>query len=104
MAEDQFAGWIKDRVGCHWTRGDFHASTIAMGDGSQRGYVLYRHRLRLAEFVPWAEVQRIVAEIEAVEHDPRVTPSEPPSIKALVDRRDTDVRTGRLLVVVPHEE
>jgi hypothetical protein len=52
-------GWIPATTGCHWRRGPFFVSTVATGDGSRRGYVVYRERERIAEFVDWAEVERI---------------------------------------------
>ena len=59
---NQFVGWTQAKVGCHWFRGPFTASTISCGP--RRGYVLVKDRIRLAEFVTWAEVMRIVHEHE----------------------------------------
>lgn len=61
MQPNQFEGWVKQRVGCHWDRGPYTVSTITTGDHARSGYVLVRDRQVLAEFVSWDEVQRLVA-------------------------------------------
>lgn len=42
-------GWLPSIVGCHWTRGDYHVSSISQGTRS--GYVVTRNREELASFV-----------------------------------------------------
>jgi hypothetical protein len=59
---DQFAGWTQASVGCHWTRGEFAVSTTQQGRRS--GYVVYRNREMLAEFVSWAEVEAITRPVD----------------------------------------
>lgn len=52
-------GWIPLSVGCHWTKGDFTVSTVQQG--RRTGYVLYQNRVKLAEFITWADVLRRTA-------------------------------------------
>jgi hypothetical protein len=56
---NKYEGWTKWAVGCHWTRGPYTVSTVRTGDGSRSGYVLVKDRQIIAEFIPWAEVQRL---------------------------------------------
>lgn len=50
-------GWLPAAVGCHWTRGEFHISTIAQGD--RHGYCVVRDRIVLAEFVTWEQAEAL---------------------------------------------
>lgn len=59
MTANQYEGWTPWRVGCHWSRGPYTVSTIRTGDGSRSGYVLAKDRQIIAEFITWAEVQRL---------------------------------------------
>lgn len=53
-------GWVLAAVGCYWTRGEYTISTIATGDGSRRGYAVYRHGHGcLGEFLTWDEAERL---------------------------------------------
>jgi hypothetical protein len=52
-------GWTHTSIGCHWSRGEFYASTVALSDGSKSGYALYRNREMLACFVTWDEIERL---------------------------------------------
>jgi hypothetical protein len=51
------AGWKPWAVGCHWTRGEYTVSTTVCGNRS--GYVLVKDRKVIAEFITWAEVERL---------------------------------------------
>ena len=57
MGERKQNGWQPASVGCHWTRGEFTASTIVCGRDS--GYVLIRDRETIAEFISWQEVEQL---------------------------------------------
>ena len=61
MSEREQNGWQPANVGCHWTRGEFTASTIVCGRES--GYVLTRNHQEtietIAEFISWQEVEQL---------------------------------------------
>lgn len=55
---DNREGWTPARVGCHWTRGPYTASTV--WHNGKSGYILVKDRRVIAEFIPWDEVNRLV--------------------------------------------
>jgi hypothetical protein len=50
-------GWTQARVGCHWIRGPYTASTEQIGD--RVGYGLWFNRDQIAQFLTWDEVERL---------------------------------------------
>lgn len=82
-------GWTQAKVGCHWSKGPYAISAISCG--SQSGYVLMKNRVQLAIFKTWHEVIQIAESDSSV-----ITPSVPPSIKGLIERKERKIREGRL--------